>query len=82
MIIINFMFNYYLTEFVKCYSESINNISCELNYGNIIKEIFMTYRKDLLKVDALENVSDEKLLTIIKQVKVIICIFKHQQYKY
>jgi hypothetical protein len=61
-----FMFNYYITEFVKCYSESINNISCELNYGNIIKEIFMTYRKDLLKVDALENISDEKLLTIIK----------------
>ena len=25
-----FMFNYYITEFVKCYSESINNISCEL----------------------------------------------------
>ena len=61
-----FMFNYYITEFVKCYSESINNISCELNYGNIIKEIFVTYRTNLLHVDALENVSDEKLLTIIK----------------
>ena len=63
----SFMFNYYISEFVKTFNESINNISNQINYGNLIKDIFTLYRDDLNNIKAFNNSdNDAKLMSIIK----------------
>ena len=62
-----FMFNLYITEFVKTFNESINNISNQVNYGNLIKDIFRLYRNDLNNIKVFNNSdNDSKLMSIIK----------------
>ena len=62
-----FLFNYYITEFVKTFNDSINNTSKNINYGNIIKDTFVNYRNDLNSVNPLDNLDcNDKLLSIIK----------------
>ena len=62
-----FLFNYYITEFVKTFNDSINNTSKNINYGNIIKDTFVNYRNDLNSVNPLDNLEcNDKLLSIIK----------------
>lgn len=62
-----FLSNYYISEFVKTFNNSINNTSQHINYGNIIKDIFINYRNDLNNINPLDNLDyNDKLLSIIK----------------
>ena len=61
----NFILNLYISDFVEIYKDTLNNYSKIINNGRHIKNIFIDYRKNLHNIDCLENISNEKIQTII-----------------
>ena len=61
----NFILNLYISDFVECYKDTLNNHSKIINNGRHIKNIFIEYRKNLHNIDCLKNISNKKIQNII-----------------